>query len=273
MKALITTVALFLTSMVGATDFNTGEPTTITTKPEITSQLNVELTRHNSVSIVGPIGSSLSSEFIAALLQNDDEEVVIYIDSPGGSIIAGNEMISAMKSSGKKTKCVAKFAASMAFIILQACDERYVTRDGILMQHQASYGVSGNSENNKSLLAFIERLIYMLDLEQAERLGISYEDFKNKTIRDWWFTSQDGLREKAVDGVAQVTCSTRLIKEVVQREIQVFIFTVEVKMSKCPLIKKMEPVKKGKRAVDLDSLKTLENIKKLNQVGYINATR
>ena len=280
MKVLITAVALFLASMAGATDFNTGETTAIATKPDpqaeaskpelfqaIATGYSIELNGSNFIPVIGPIGSSTASEFISKLHEIDSREVIVYLDSPGGSVIAGNSMITALKDSGKKSVCVAKFAASMAFGILQACDERYLTRDGVIMQHEMSYSVQGSAPHNRSLVNLLERIGYQMDLFQSERLGLSYSDFKYKTIRDYWLFSQDAVTDKAADGLATVTCSNRLLKKKVRRTLKFFIFKVEVEMSACPLITEMKPVKKGKNAQTLPSLesfKTPTMIKKIN---------
>ena len=38
--------------------------------------------------------------------------------------------------------CIAHKAYSMGFVILQACNKRYITQYSSVMQHQISYGVS-----------------------------------------------------------------------------------------------------------------------------------
>lgn len=232
--------------------------------------VNAELDNFNSVSIVGPINEELSSDFIADLLHHDGNSVFIYLDSPGGSIIAGNQMIAAMRSSGKRTKCIARFAASMAFIILQACDERYITSDGVLMQHVASYGLRGQAPNNVSFVGFLETMIKHLDKAQAARIGLSYEDFKRVTRDDWWLYSGDAISAKTADGFADVTCSSKLIKGERIKEFRTFFGNIKVRMSTCPLITKLEVIKKvGTTSIDsfnLNSFKTPDMIKQLNGV-------
>lgn len=272
MKLLTSLLGCLLTANVMATESIIEKPDItgeVIGKPEIFQAIatgyNVELTGSNHISVVGPISSATASDFISSLTNIDDKEVVIYLDSPGGSVIAGNSMITALKDSGKKSICVAKFAASMAFGILQACDERYLTRDGVIMQHEMSYGVQGPAPQNRSLVNLLERIGLQMDLFQAERLGLSYGDFKYKTIRDYWLFSQDAVTDKAADGLASISCSERLVKQRVIRTIRLLFWNIDVYMSACPLLTKMEPVNKPKRELPtLESLKTPSMIKKLN---------
>lgn len=225
---------------------------------------NFVLGQHNTISIVGPIGQDTASDFISSLVSIKGSEVVLYLDSPGGSVIAGNTMITAMGSSGKTFNCVAKFAASMAMGILQACTNRYVTRDGIIMQHTMSYGVMGSAPQNRSLVGLYQRIEDEMDRFQAERLGISLEEFRYKTIRDYWLYSVDAITDKAADGIAVVSCEAELVKKSIIRTFRGFFGTFRLKMSACPLILKAEPVGNGKKSVDFEALKTPQAIKNLN---------
>lgn len=226
------------------------------------------LGQHNTIPIVGPISQNTASDFIATLAGIKGQEVVIYLDSPGGSVIAGNTMITSMQSSGKTFNCVAKFAASMAFGILQACDNRYLTRDGIIMQHTMSYRIGGPAPNNRSLVGLFQRIEDEMDHFQAERLGLSLEEFRYKTIRDYWLYSADAVTARAADGLAVVSCEAELVKKKVIRTFQGFFGTFRLKMSACPLILKAEPVERrgSKREVDLEALKTPQSIKQLNSL-------
>lgn len=277
MKTILTTLAFLLSLQAfagtgGAAGLAVSTGTAITEKPTVTQAAATGkafvLSEHNTVSIVGPIGQATASDFISSLAQMKSDEVTIYLDSPGGSVIAGNTMITYMQSSGKTYNCVAKFAASMAFGILQACDNRYLTRDGIIMQHTMSYMVGGSAPQNRSLVGLFQRIEDEMDRFQAERLELSLEEFRYKTIRDYWLYSVDAITDKAADGIAVVSCEAELVKKKIIRTFRGFFGTISVKMSACPLLLKAEPVgRKGKRALDLEALKTPQAIKSLNTIG------
>ena len=67
----------------------------------------------------------LLDSFTRRVMTTDEKKIFIYFDSPGGSVFALTRMIGIMKSSNIKFVCVARFAASAAFMMFQRCNERY----------------------------------------------------------------------------------------------------------------------------------------------------
>lgn len=203
----------------------------------------IELTPRNSVSLRGAVSTESVSRAILNILKSDEKELYLFIDSPGGSIFAGMELVELLKSTDKKVVCVTNFAASMAFVILQACHERIVTNNGVLMQHVASYGLQGNEPNNYRMAQFLRRVVNKLDTEQAERLGLTRQQFQRLTRDDLWLIGDEALKLKAADRVGTVSCSKELINQTEKHQVRVLFFVIEVTMSKCPLIN--APVKVG----------------------------
>jgi ATP-dependent protease ClpP protease subunit len=67
------------------------------------------------------------------------DPIDMVINSPGGSVVAGMQLLSAMdvaKARGVKFRCVVPvMAASMGFQILANCDERYALKYAMLLWH------------------------------------------------------------------------------------------------------------------------------------------
>ena len=98
----------------------------------------IELTYSNLVSIRGPINAFSASKFIKDTSNLETSEVNILINSPGGSISDGNiiiEQIKSLNDSNVVINCISEFAASMAFIITQACPNRFGLSTSVMMQH------------------------------------------------------------------------------------------------------------------------------------------
>jgi hypothetical protein len=162
--------------------------------------------------------------------------VYLYITSPGGSITAGMELANIIKNSGKNIKCVAGFAASMAFALLQACNERYVLEHSIIMQHVPHYSLGGDAPNNWSMVQFLTRMIRKLDEDQAKRLGMTVDAFRAKTRDDWWLFGAEAVEAKAADGVVTASCSPGLTKQRQKEKVQVVFWKFNIEWSGCPLI-------------------------------------
>ena len=74
------------------------------------------------------------ADFIAELDQN--EQVNVYINSPGGDVFAGLAICNILsRHKGKKIAQVDGMAASMASVIFAACDERQINTGAQLMIH------------------------------------------------------------------------------------------------------------------------------------------
>lgn len=172
----------------------------------------------------------------AAILEAPGKEVYLYLSSPGGNITAGLQLIDVIKNSGKTVKCVAGYAASMAFAILQACQERYVMDHSVIMQHVASYSMNGNEPNNWKMAHFIHDMVRKLEEAQAARLGLTYEQFHEKVRDDWWMLGDTAVKERAADDVVTASCTPSLTKKRTKQKVQEFIWVHIYEWSGCPLI-------------------------------------
>jgi len=204
----------------------------------------------NAVVLRGEVTGESVAKLSTQILESKGDKLNLYISSPGGSIVAGIQLINVMRSSGKKINCVASIAASMAFVILQACDTRQVMESSIVMQHVASYSLEGQAPNNLSRVKFIHGMVRQLDEAQAKRIGLSLAEFRKKTRNDWWLFGSDSVKNNVADEMTQVTCTPELARKRVVEKFTVFIFKVKVVYSGCPVIE--EPLEVG---LDTDSIK------------------
>ncbi len=199
----------------------------------------VTLTTSNFVLLRGEIDSRLVSEVILKLEAKQGEKIYLYIDSPGGSIVDGMRLINVVKAlaeTGTEIVCVADYAASMAFSLLQACPVRYALENAIIMQHQASYSVEGSMTQNRSRIQLVETLTTKLNQMDAARLEIPLDQFVNRVYKDWWMFDADIIKNKAADQLVLALCDTKLIKEKVVQTMSSGFGTATVTWSACPII-------------------------------------
>ena len=181
-----------------------------------------------------------AGKFIKDITMTGGDTIDIFLDSPGGSVMALDRMISAadaLKAGGKKIRCFVDFAASAAFMLAESiCDERIVQQHSVFMQHQAAFGVRGQTNRIASFYKFILGILDRLDDRVAKRLGISTEEYRAKSADDWWTSGDDAVKQGLADRRAFLRCDPELLKNERKYTIQVFIFTVNVTESSCPLI-------------------------------------
>jgi len=103
----------------------------------------VDMKGPRTVRVTGEINGAILD--VAAKLDKMSKEskqpINIIINSPGGSVPAGLQLVEALhiaQSRGVKIRCaVTTLAASMAYILLSQCDERYALANSLLLFHPA----------------------------------------------------------------------------------------------------------------------------------------
>jgi ATP-dependent protease ClpP protease subunit len=200
----------------------------------------LDFNSRNLITIRGPIQGSSSTNWISLMNDRDPDidTMYIYLSSPGGSVLEGNKIVDQIKTlqlNGVNVICVADFAASMAFIILQACPTRLALPSSILMQHQMSLGLKGNLENVNNYLDFIHLINDNLEKMQADRMNMTEVEFKNKVMNDWWIPGHMAKKFNAVDDLVMVKCAKELIPKREKITVNTFFGTVDITYSKCPI--------------------------------------
>jgi ATP-dependent protease ClpP protease subunit len=190
----------------------------------------------NVVVLRGAVTDSSASALVKELQMRRFDDLYLFIHSPGGSVIAGNQIVDTIKSHKGKITCYASEAVSMAFVILQACPVRLVSPHSIVMQHEASYGVNGQAGHNLSFVTFLHGMLRKMDQAQADRIGISYEEFKKRIAFDWWMDGIDAVMQNAADRTVVAACTKELTEVKTPQTLKGLFSSIEVEWSGCPLV-------------------------------------
>jgi ATP-dependent protease ClpP protease subunit len=229
----------------------------------LTNYKVLDLNSRNLITIRGPIQGSSSTNWISAFNDRDldIDTMYIYLSSPGGSVLEGNKLIDQIKTlqlSGVQVVCIADFAASMAFVILQSCPQRYALPSSILMQHQMSIGLKGPLENVENYLTFIHSVDNNLDKMQADRMNLTEYEFRNKVMNDWWIAGHQAKEFNAVDDLVMVKCSKELMPKRERITVRTMFGNIEIIYSKCPIAREPLDIKMK------DTDNTYSDIKNVN---------
>ena len=176
--------------------------------------------REDFVAFVGEVNNQSMSQFISELTvaAAPNKSITVFVDSPGGSVVAGMYAIQAVKAlrvthSGLRLTCYVHSAASMAFHFVQlACDKRVVSEVSILMQHQASAGMSGKWGELESRVQLIRQIIDLLDRKIAARLRLTVPAYRDLIVNDWWLVGRAAIRARAADVLGTLSCSAELVQ-------------------------------------------------------------
>lgn len=235
-KIGILVASLFSLAAHAELDFTPIKPVVVQQAENHKGLSNVGMTSSNTVVLRGEINGVSTGKALLQVLQVKEPTVYLFLSSPGGSVIDGLNFITGLRGSGKKIVCLTDFSASMSFVIFQACNERIVFDSSIIMQHVPSMSTQGQYPNFKSFVKLLDDVTLQTDKAQARRLGISLEEFRRKTRDDLWLFGGDAVKTKAADRVGTASCSQEMIENTTTEELQVFIFTIHVTWSNCPLV-------------------------------------
>ena len=149
--------------------------------------LRARLFNARTILITGEIDEEMAHEMTEELfvLGQDPGDVTLLITSYGGQVDAGGAIIRAIRSVQRAgctvTGEVRGYAMSMAALILQSCDVRFVAREDIVMVHGFTGMAIGDVRNTEA------------DAKMTRRLTTIYSEFmaERNTAEDEKYHSQD----------------------------------------------------------------------------------
>lgn len=203
----------------------------------------IELNEQNTVTLRGPIGDNMSGALVAKVQDyasklGSNTSLYLVLDSPGGSISSGLDIIANLKNT-PNLKTVTIFAASMASGIVEALPgERLGNENSITMFHRARGGVTGsfNDGELESQLGFWKNIVTKMETQNSSRMGITLEDYKKQVKDELWIHGNDNLTKKSLDTITSFKCTKELIAKIDTIKVQTMFGVVELKFSACPLI-------------------------------------
>lgn len=167
----------------------------------------ITLSDANTVFVLGEISAN-SQDIADSILDKEktQKEIYVAINSPGGSVMDGALVVSAIQQSTKPvyTVCL-QLCASEAAVIHAYGTERYMVDRSILMHHPAAGGLQGSLPEMNSLLKTITRFVNKTEAYIANRAGIPFDEYLNMVNRQVWLDAYDATQKHFNDQVVSVT--------------------------------------------------------------------
>ena len=131
-------------------------------------------------------------------------EMEIVFSSPGGGIVSGFELFDFMQElRGKGHKITTGslgYAASMAGVLLQAGDVRWIGHQSWMMIHRAAFGALGKTFEVEDEVKLVKRIEYRILDVFVSRSGLTRSKIqRNWNRKDWWISADECIDMGWVD--------------------------------------------------------------------------
>jgi len=154
------------------------------------------------------VNDHTASLVVAQLLfleaEDPDKDIMLYINSPGGSITAGMAIFDTMQyiKPDVSTTCIGMAASMGAFLLAAgAKGKRFALPHAEIMIHQPLGGTRGQAED---IRIHAERILKMRDTINkilSERTGQSLEKIAKDTDRDFFMEAEEAVEYGLIDKV------------------------------------------------------------------------
>jgi ATP-dependent Clp protease protease subunit len=157
------------------------------------------------------VGNRICAQLLLLAAEDDERDINLYINSPGGSVSAGMAIYDTMQFVKNDVVTIAMgMAASMGQLLLCAGTKgkRYALPHARIMMHQPSGGIGGTASD---IAIQAEQMLYtkrMFQERVAFHTGQDQVTIESDSDRDRWFTAQEacdyGFIDKVITGATQV---------------------------------------------------------------------
>lgn len=154
------------------------------------------------------VNDSTASLVVAQLLfleaEDPDKDIMLYINSPGGSITAGMAIYDTMQyiKPDVSTICIGMAASMGAFLLAAgAKGKRYALPNAEIMIHQPLGGTRGQAEDIRIHAERILKMRETLNKILSERTGQPLERIQKDTDRDNFMEANDAVAYGLIDKV------------------------------------------------------------------------
>lgn len=209
------------------------------------STKEITLTKDNTLvlneAFTGPSISNLIGEAkeINANLKSG-YPIYLFLNTPGGSIQAGLELIEFLKGLNRPVHTVTLFSASMGFQLVQHLGKRYILKYGVLMSHKAAGGFrgefgGGDSQIDSRYGLWLRRLNTM-DKQTVKRTKgkKNLKQYQSEYDNELWLNGEESVKNGYADSVVSVKCGESL-NGTNSKDIRGLGFNLIVSFDNCPI--------------------------------------
>ena len=166
------------------------------------------LLRERIIFLGTPVDDMVANLIVAQLLlldsENPEKDIMLYINSPGGSVTAGLAIYDTMQHirADVQTICLCQAASMGAFLLCSgAKGKRMALPHSRVLIHQPLGGAQGQATDIEIQAQEILRIKKTLNEIMASNTGQSIKKIEKDTDRDYIMTTQEALEYGMIDKV------------------------------------------------------------------------
>ena len=179
------------------------------------------LLRERIIFLGTPIDDMVANLIVAQLLlldsENPEKDIMLYINSPGGSVTAGLAIYDTMQHirADVSTICLGQAASMGAFLLSSGTPgKRMALPHSRVLTHQPLGGAQGQATDIEIQAAEIIRIKKSLNEILAKNTGQSIKKIEKDTDRDYIMTPEEALEYGMIDKVVTVNTQPKPNQEI-----------------------------------------------------------
>ncbi len=179
------------------------------------------LLRERIIFLGTPIDDMVANLIVAQLLlldsENPEKDIMLYINSPGGSVTAGFAIYDTMQHirADVSTICLGQAASMGAFLLSSGTPgKRMALPHSRVLIHQPLGGAQGQATDIEIQAAEILRIKKSLNEILAKNTGQSIKKIEKDTDRDYIMTPEEALEYGMIDKVVTANTTPKTNQEI-----------------------------------------------------------
>lgn len=141
------------------------------------------------------------------LPEDERQPIYIYINSDGGEMIAGSQVLSSITTSTTPVITVGfGKCASMASYILAAGHERYCFENTVVLYHDGQTGYVSSSNKGKDIQKFYDNLDVRMTKFMVEHTNMTEDFLEEIKDREYYMFADEAKEKGVVDKIIGVDC-------------------------------------------------------------------
>jgi ATP-dependent Clp protease protease subunit len=184
---------------------------------------------------------SLARKLNSSHYLNKSKPLYVVLNTPGGSVEAGLELVEALNGLGRPVHTVTLFAASMGFQIAQNLGTRYIVKNGVLMSHrvagsfEGSFGGAYPSQVDSRYHLWLQKTIE-LDQQTVKRTKgkQTLASYQKQYANEMWLTGSESVEQGYADQIVLIRCD-KTLDGVTTHNITYMGLPVSYDLDNCPI--------------------------------------